>query len=230
MSKIKNIILDLGGVLLDLDMPRSFAQFKALGVDFDTFFKQTSSDSVPKPGAALVEGVEAKGVMNAYQMGNIDTDCFLSVIASSCSAEGVTELDVLNAWNSCLLTVPQFKLDRVLQLRSEGYNLYMLSNTNDAHWQYIERTSFPDGTDRYFDRVFLSHEMHLAKPDPSIFTTLLEEINATPDECLFIDDISANCDAAAALGLHTFKADVAVVQPDGTLQRPETEWFDAISL
>ena len=124
------------------------------------------------------------------------------------TAPGTTRQQVLDAWNSCLQTLPKYKLDFVKQLRNEGYATYLLSNTNDAHWKYILETSFPEPPEYYFDKLFLSQEMGMAKPDTEIYAEVLRQIGTPADECLFIDDSSANCKAAESLGIHTYNAPV----------------------
>ena len=123
--------------------------------------------------------------------------------------EGTTFQQVEDAWNSCLLTIPEERLEVVKSLR-EKYNVYLLSNTNDCHWRYIEDKFFSaEGhtTDVFFDHVFLSHEMHLAKPDHRIYEQVLKEINAKGEECIFIDDAKANIKAAEECGIKTKLAD-----------------------
>ena len=202
---IKTIIFDLGGVLIDVDMNRCLNNIKALGVDVDSL-TQTSSES-NAPISTVCEGVTISGVLHDYQIGKIPTNKFITMIQQM-SNPGTTRQQVLDAWNSCLLTLPKYKLDFVKQLRGEGYVTYLLSNTNDAHWQYILETSFPEPAENYFDKTFLSQEMEMAKPDTEIYAEVLRQIGTPANECLFIDDSSANCKAAETLGIHTYNAPV----------------------
>ena len=202
---IKAIIFDLGGVLIDVDMNRCFHNIKALGVDVDSLTKTSSESNAPV--STVCEGITISGALHEYQIGKIPTDKFITMI-QQISTPGTTRQQVLDAWNSCLLTLPKYKLDFVKQLRNEGYATYLLSNTNDAHWKYILETSFPEPAENYFDKCFLSQEMGMAKPDPEIYAEVLRQIGTPADECLFIDDSSANCKAAEALGIHTYNAPV----------------------
>ena len=197
---IKAIIFDLGGVLIDVDMNRCFHNIKALGVDVDSLTKTSSESNAPV--STVCEGVTISGALHEYQIGKIPTDKFITMI-QQISTPGTTRQQVLDAWNSCLLTLPKYKLDFVKQLRNEGYATYLLSNTNDAHWKYILETSFPEPAENYFDKLFLSQEMGMAKPNPEIYAEVLRQISTPADECLFIDDSSANCKAAETLGIHT---------------------------
>ena len=202
---IKAIIFDLGGVLIDVDMNRCFHNIKALGVDVDSLTKTSSESNAPV--STVCEGVTISGALHEYQIGKIPTDKFITMI-QQISTPGTTRQQVLDAWNSCLLTLPKYKLDFVKQLRNEGYATYLLSNTNDAHWKYILETSFPEPAENYFDKCFLSQEMGMAKPDPEIYAEVLRQIGTPADECLFIDDSSANCKAVETLGIHTYNAPV----------------------
>ncbi|MBR1668446.1 MAG: HAD-IA family hydrolase [Bacteroidaceae bacterium] len=106
----------------------------------------------------------------------------------------------------------------------------MLSNTNDAHWQDIKARCFggQENVDKYFDHVFLSQEMHLAKPNDEIFLEVLRQIGAKAEECLFIDDSTANVEAASALGFHTMKAEVSKTHEGKVVERPKKEWTEEI--
>jgi predicted thioesterase len=83
-----------------------------------------------------------------------------------------------------------------------------LSNTNEAHWLHIAEKHFEGMAEDYFDHLFLSQEMHMAKPNDDIFLAVLEQLGAKAEECLFIDDAQANVDAAQALGYNVYKAPV----------------------
>lgn len=203
MQMIKTIIFDLGGVLIDVDMHHCLHNIKALGVDIDALTKSSAT----APASTVCEGFSISGALHEYQIGKIPTEQFLAMIQKM-SDPGTTRQQVLDAWNSCLQTLPKYKLDFVKQLRNEGYATYLLSNTNDAHWKYILETSFPEPAENYFDKCFLSQEMGMAKPDTEIYAEVLRQIGTPAEECLFIDDSSANCKAAETLGIQTYNAPV----------------------
>ena len=88
--------------------------------------------------------------------------------------------------------------------------VYLLSNTNDLHWQWSCKHLFPyQGFDvnSYFEKTYLSFEMKLAKPDLKIFQTMVEDSGIDPKETLFIDDSVDNCLAAETLGISSFVAE-----------------------
>lgn len=197
---IKAIIFDLGGVLLDIDMHQCFENIKALGIDMDVLSKPTDSEG-EAVGSSICEGITASGMMHLYQEGKVSTEDFIGTMVKL-SRPGTTCQQANDAWNSCLLTIPQYKLDFIKELRSEGYPTYLLSNTNEAHWNHIVKNNFPEPTSEYFDHCFLSQEVGLAKPDPRIYEAVLAQIPYPAHECLFLDDSKANCLAAEALGIN----------------------------
>ena len=84
----------------------------------------------------------------------------------------------------------------------------MLSNTNDGHWDEIERI-FTGATgeklEECFDALYLSYRMHRRKPEKEIFLELLASENAKPEECIFFDDSEENCEAARSVGITAIK-------------------------
>ena len=203
---IKAVIFDLGGVLIDLDMHQCFENIKALGVDIDALSKGSQNESKGK-GATICEGITASGMMHLYQVGKISTEDFLGAIHKM-SKKGTEYQQVVDAWNSCLLTIPGYKQDFIKKLRSDGYSTYLLSNTNDAHWKYIAENSFSEPLDNYFDHCFLSQEMCMAKPNREIYESVLSQIPFAADECLFIDDSKVNCEAAVKCGIKSVNVPV----------------------
>lgn len=205
---IKHIIFDLGGVLIDLDMPRCLESFRALGADPLVLLQPSAeSNQQGRAKATLCDGLVANGAMDLYQTGDISTEQFVAGIQHYCMP-GTTAEQVLDAWNECLLTIPTYKLEFIHELKSQGYHIHLLSNTNDAHWQHIADRYFGGKPEDYFDTLFLSQEMHMSKPNDNIFLAVLDRLGAKADECLFIDDTQANVDAAQTLGYQVYKAPV----------------------
>ena len=188
-KKIRNIVFDLGGVLVDLD-------FKA------------AINGLQKAGFANVkeqlQAFDREGIFQKFELGEMTADEFRSAIREN-STVSLTDEEVDGLWNAMLLEVPREKLELILHLRGK-YMVYLLSNTNSIHWDYVCKNAFNYRGFRvndYFEETFLSYEMHLAKPDKAIFEKVLEEANLLPEETLFIDDSEVNCKAASELGIHT---------------------------
>lgn len=226
---IKNIIFDLGGVLLDIDLNYCMRQMQALGIDLDAFNKKGMQTPIGTKAAVLGEGLVANGVMHLYQTGDITTEAFLESVRKYCK-EGTTRGQVLEAWNSCCIAIPSYRLDKLRELKQKGYTICMLSNTNEAHWQEIVEKCFggQEVVDELFDHVFLSQEMHMAKPNDEIYLEVLRQINAKAEECFFLDDSSANLEAAAALGFHTLHVETSKTQNGMVVAPPATDWTTTI--
>ena len=187
-KNIKNIVFDLGGVLVDLD-------FKA------------AINGLQKAGFANVkeqlQTLHQGGIFQKFELGEMSADEFRTAIRENSTVE-LTDEEVDNLWNAMLLEIPREKLELILDLRGK-YMVYLLSNTNSIHWDYVCKNAFNYRGFRvndYFEETFLSYEMHLVKPDKAIFEKVLQDANLLPEETLFIDDSEANCKAAEEVGIH----------------------------
>lgn len=226
---IKYVIFDLGGVLLDIDLIYCLRQLQVLGVNLDDFQRQGAPTITGTKAAVLGEGVVANGAIHLYQIGDLSTEVFLEKIRRQCK-EGTTREQVLAAWNTCCIGIPQYRLDKLRELKQRGYTICMLSNTNEAHWSRIVEQCFggQNVVDDLFDDVFLSQEMHLAKPNDAIYLEVLRQIGAEAEECLFIDDSSANLEAAATLGFHTLHAETSKTKDGIVVAGPQKDWVNEI--
>ena len=212
---LKNYIFDLGGVLLDIRMKNAYERFVAHGL----------------PPAELEPGGSVYKLMEDYQLGYVTTAEFCQQIASKCAAssntrcaaDSTTPHDIEDAWNSICLSVADRKLQALRKLRKmEGVaSVSLLSNTNELHWEYCCQNWFNANGNKledFFDKIFLSQEFHLQKPDPEIFKTAIRELGASPAETIFLDDSPVNTAAAAACGLQTLTVTADV------------DWVDALGI
>lgn len=188
----KNIIFDLGNVLVKLNPEGCIGAFKVIGMG-------ELVDSNPQS-----EGMK---LMSKLGVGMITTEEFCDAARELTGAD-VTNEEIINAANKMLVEIPDYKKERLLQLKKAGYRLFLLSNTIDVHWDYCVEHLFPYqkyGVEDYFEQCFLSQRMHLAKPNARIYEEVIRQVNIHPDETLFIDDLKENCEAAEKLGIHTFQ-------------------------
>jgi putative hydrolase of the HAD superfamily len=188
---LKNYIFDLGGVLLDIRLQNAYERFTALGL----------------PSAELAQGSSVYKLLEEYQLGYVTTDDFCKQIANKC-AKPATPQDIEQAWNSICIGVAERKLQALRRLRQDKdvASVSLLSNTNALHWECSCKNWFNANGNKledFFDKIFLSQDLHLQKPDPEIFNTAIRELKASPAETIFIDDSPVNTAAAAACGLHT---------------------------
>lgn len=195
-AQIRNVIFDFGNVIVDLDRTAVTRGFAAQGIDVEPFL-----------GLSVQQGI-----FSELELGRVDPqewcEAFIKM-APQMQLPGqpltLTVEGVKQAWNSMLVGIPLRRLQALRSLQSR-YHLAMLSNTNQLHIEYsFERHFRQQGyepTD-LFEHIFLSHEMHLAKPSRSIFERVLEESGYRPEETLFIDDSVENCQAFSRLGVRT---------------------------
>lgn len=202
----KNIIFDLGGVLLNLDMQGMLKRFKALGAETSMFL--VPSDE--KNTSTVCEGMSAGTAIKEYQVGHVSTEDLICAIQKRCR-KNVTGEEITDTWNSCLGDLPLERLDAIKALRKKGYRTYMLSNTNEMHWVFIVQKFFlSEGyqCQDLFDSIFLSHEVNLAKPDAEIYRHVLKQIGSDGADCLFIDDSAANVEGAMNEGIPSLWLDL----------------------
>ena len=189
----RNIIFDLGNVLVSLDSEGCVGAFKALGMGVLINFAAPLS--------------EARELMGKLGVGMITTDEFCDEARKLTGAEATNE-DIIAAANKMLVEIPDYKKEKLLQLKKAGFRLFLLSNTIDVHWDYCVEKLFPyqgHTVEDYFEKCFLSQRMHLAKPDVRIYEELIKQTGILSDETLFIDDLKENCEAAESVGIHTFQ-------------------------
>lgn len=195
MKNKRVLIFDLGGVLLDVHIERSFGALVALGIDA----------SVLSESECLMNSMIQK-----YDRGDVTTDEFYDYIAQQLPASvrslPVEELRerIHDIWNMMLGSFSLDKLKCIKSLRAQGYRIVMLSNTNEGHWENIERIfrmTTGEQLSDCFDSLYLSYEMHQRKPEPEIFLSLLRNEGVGASECIFFDDLDENCEAARSVGI-----------------------------
>jgi len=188
-AEIKNIIFDLGGVILDLAVESTLHSFSAM-----------SGHDVRKVKELFV----ATPAFYDFEKGLINETAFRDSVRA---VYGVTATDeaIDQAWNAMLGGLPAAKLDLIKVLKNQ-YRTYLLSNTNTIHLNYINMNVVPhtgeSTLDVFFHKAYYSHLMNKRKPDADIYIQVLEENNLQPHETLFLDDNADNIAGAKALGIH----------------------------
>ena len=189
MKKISTIILDLGGVILNLDQDLTYRNFAKLGFDLDLVNDQSS-------------------LFNDFEKGKIHAQHFRDSIKSFVNGD-VTDNQIDEAWNSMLLDLPKERLDYLKSLQN-NYEVYVLSNTNSIHIEsfsnYFEKHFKEENWNSFFNKIYYSHEIGLRKPDADIFEFVLSDILKDPKECIFIDDNKLNLKGAESCGIRTIWA------------------------
>lgn len=190
MQEIKNIIFDLGGVIINLDMAATRNAFVALGVvDFDSIYSQAAQS----------------GIFDGFDRGKITPEEFRTELRKHIP-HVVSDAEIDAAWDAMLLDVPKEKLDLLLRLKKK-YRLFLLSNTNVLHVrnfsaELLRVHGTPDFSP-YFEKWYYSCNIGMRKPDAEIFEFVLSENNLKAEETLFIDDSSQHIRGAATCGIKT---------------------------
>lgn len=191
MRGIKNLIFDFGGVLINIDRTAWRTAFQQLGID-----------SIHENA---LEDYQQKELYRQLESGNISTAAFRASMRRL-TEQSLTDQQIDSAWIAMLTDIPAYKLNWLLKLRKQ-YHIMLLSNTNCIHWQWAVQNRFRykgHEMDDFFDRIYLSYELHMQKPDVEIFKYVLNDSMIEADETFFIDDSPANCKAAEAIGIHTY--------------------------
>ena len=182
------LILDLGGVLIDIDYEKTIDALSRIGgVDFHPLFSQANQ-------------VE---LFSDYECGRIQTAEFRDGLRSLMRLSPTDhELDA--AWNAMVGQFPAGRLDLVRDAAKQ-MPVFLLSNINPLHEQAIRdiHVGRPDEQDfeRLFNGVYFSHRIGLRKPDPSIFKRILDEQGLLAASTVFIDDSIQHVLAAENLGI-----------------------------
>lgn len=197
-TSVKNLVFDLGGVILDLSVDKTLQAVAELS-NLDK--KEVTQRYIQGEGFLLYE----KGLISEEEF----RDFVRKTYAVKASDEAVDK-----AWNAMLVGLPMGKLE-LLQRLMKTYNVFLLSNTNTIHLRYINEVMLPpvagvNSLDPYFHRTYYSHLMNKRKPDADIFLQVLEENNLKAAESLFLDDNLQNVEGARAVGMQA----VHVVTPD----------------
>lgn len=194
------IIFDLGGVLINLNVARCISRFRELMGEAN----MQSVLGLGDDGEGIVAvSTASRQLMADFERGNISSEDFVSEVLRFCR-ESATKQQVIDAWLSMLEDLPQKRLDFIKQLKEQGHKVYLLSNGNDLHFGVINEEY---RLSTYFDSMFLSQELHLAKPEPAIYEYVEQAINPSHEKVVFIDDLEKNRLAAQqVVGWQTFES------------------------
>lgn len=190
-GNIKNIIFDLGDVILNIDVPVASLSFAKLsGLE----------------QAEILSLFKENDLFRQFETGSLDEISFRNLIRKLVDSPDWTDEMIDTAWNSLLLDLPAERVELLKKLRSK-YRLFLLSNTSSIHITQVNKilkaSTGIERLDDLFDKVYLSYEMGIMKPDPEIYLQVLKEQNIKAGETLFLDDNADNIKSAAQLGIDT---------------------------
>jgi glucose-1-phosphatase len=188
---IKNIIFDLGGVILNLDVDSTYRQFSIIS---------------GRPVDQLKSEARKWPFFNDYEKGTIKDEQFRDEVRNfltTCSSD--EEVD--RAWNAMLLDLPLARIELLKKVGSQ-FRIFLLSNTNNIHLQcfteIIRTTTNVSSLDLFFEKAYYSHLLNMRKPDEEIYHHVLQENQLKANETLFLDDNLANLQGATSVGIQTF--------------------------
>jgi glucose-1-phosphatase len=200
-SNMKNIIFDLGNVIIDLDLERTWFHLKHwLGDDYESILKQIHPNT---------------DIFIQFEIGKISEEDFFDTLRATTDTP-LSIRQLKEAWNAMLLQIPPQRFEMLSRLK-ERYNVFLLSNTNETHlhWvdgylQTVHGFSINDFDERYFHKPYYSHLIHLRKPNTDIYEYVLADAGIKAEESLFIDDNFQNIEGAKKVGLQTYLHPVGV--------------------
>ena len=187
---IKNIVFDLGGVVIDIDFELTF-----------NAFTQLSPYSLEEVKKIMLE----LNIWDKYERGELSDQSFVDIIRESLKLTQPDE-EIIKAWNALLLELPKERIDLVKAI-NEKYNTYVLSNTSNLHIvgvnKILEKSTGEKGLKDVFGKIYYSYEINRRKPDRDIYEFLLKDANLKPEETLFLDDNLDNILSAQKVGIQT---------------------------
>ena len=192
----ENIIFDFGGIFIDLDFNRTMDAFNKLGIegDFSNVFSKVAQTQL----------------FNQFEIGVISKEEFLSQLRELLGLKNTSDQVLINAWCVMILDLKQERVDFLEEI-GKTKNIYLLSNINQIHEEYMDQYLIhnPQYKDFYshFDKVYFSHHIGLRKPNVEIFEFVCDDSSLDKSKTIFIDDSIQHVEAAKKFGLHTHHLD-----------------------
>lgn len=195
LNGVRNLMFDLGGVIIDLDRQRCVDALVALG----------DSHADELLGLSM-----QKGEFMKLEEGKISAADFYNEMRRRIGRP-VSDNEITDAINELLISIPVERL-RLLRELKQHFKVMLLSNTNSIMFDTKIADCFAQeglSVSHYFNDIFLSYRLKACKPHAEIFEKVIAQAQIIPEETLFFDDSQQNLDTAAALGFKTY-----LVTPD----------------
>jgi len=196
-TMIKNIIFDLGAVILNIDFQLSAKAFKKLGIyDFESLYSRATQNML---------------FVN-MEKGLISPNTFRNTLRKLSNLP-LKDEEIDNAWNALILDFPPTRLKLIKNI-SENYRIFLLSNTNEIHYDFYQADLRDnhniDGLESIFEKTYFSHKLAMRKPDVDIYEFALKDAGIIAEETIFIDDSEQNIEAANNLSIKTIFIDTSI--------------------
>lgn len=191
MVKIRNIIFDLGGVIINIRSEEDWYK----------------NYMIPLLGETGLANAIEKRIFELLELGDITVNDFYKKLCSLSSNKfSFDELEA--AWNGRLLAIPEERIDLLYEL-SQSYSLFLLSNTNQMHCDfilnYIREKFKKDVFEEVFETTYYSFKLQKIKPHIDIYKSVIQDAALTAHETLFIDDSSVNLAEPQTMGIQTIQ-------------------------
>ena len=184
----KNVIFDLGNVVVDIDLNITIKRFMEFG------FKEKGN---------FLSRYKQSGIFCDFEHGQISVDKFIDGLKELMNPD-VSKKEIIDAWNEIILDYTEERIQTILKLK-KTHKVYLLSNTNSLHIDICQnRVPIVGSLNNLFDKTYYSHEMNMSKPNANIFEEVLRDANIKAEETLFLDDGPANVEAARRLGIESW--------------------------
>ena len=189
--EIKNIIFDLGGVIINLSTQTTVNQFAKLG-----------GITEEEVNLRMMQSKE----FHDYEKGLIPDSRFRALVKDMLGVSA-SDAEIDQCWNAMLLDIPIERIQLLERLKTK-YRIFLLSNTNEIHLKcfndIVSRLTGKASLDHYFEQAYYSHRMKMRKPDREIYDFVLAENKLNPTHTIFLDDNLANLTGAEQCGIKTF--------------------------
>lgn len=189
-KKVKALLFDLGGVIVDLDYKKTASAFENIGL---------------KNAEKAYSQFNQTDLFNDFETGHISGEEFLAEVRKKITTQ-VSSSEITKAWNSMILGFQHAKLKEIKKL-SEKVPCYLLSNTNEIHLSYIEQLLQEMGFKHFlnvFKSCYFSHQIRKRKPHKETFEWVLHQMNYQAQDVLFIEDSPQHIKGAKSAKLNTF--------------------------
>lgn len=190
LTSVKNVILDLGGVIYDIRYENIADAFQSYGItDFTQYYTQAQQSEL----------------IDLFEEGKISTGKFREYIRSI-SPIDLTDKQIDDAWNAIMIDIPLARVEFLKRLK-EKYRLFLFSNTNQINYDFyvpfVKEKFGYNIFEELFEKAYFSHILQMRKPNPEGFMAICKENNLIPSETLFIDDTERHIKGAERCGLQT---------------------------
>jgi glucose-1-phosphatase len=182
---IKALLFDLGDVIVGLDFERAYRKLEGLS--------RYKSDEIPGV-------IQRARLADPYERGELSNREFHAEFCRALDLE-IGYLEFEDLWAD--MFVPELLLpDALFETLGQSRRLVLLSNTNEIHFNFIQR-QYP--VLRHFDDFVLSYRIGFMKPSTEIYQEAVRSAGCGPEECFFTDDKQENVDAARRAGIDAIR-------------------------